>query len=211
MDLTASKKLNKRSAPAFDPKYFFDATAATLGLLLLIPLLVLVAIAIRLETGGPVIFKQTRTGWRGKTFQIYKFRTMTVAENGPVIKQATFGDSRVTRVGVWLRKSSLDELPQLLNVIRGEMSLVGPRPHALAHDRLYEVQIPEYTARFAVRPGITGWAQVNGQRGETPFLNDMKRRVDLDLWYVNNCCFQLDLSILVKTVLNEISGKRDLH
>ena len=125
---------------------------------------------------------------------------MTVQEDGPVIQQATQGDTRVTRIGQWLRCTSIDELPQLLNVIRGEMSLVGPRPHALAHDEYYGRAIPTYARRFAARPGITGWAQVNGARGKTPAVADMQRRIALDLWYVEHWSLTLDITILARTV-----------
>jgi len=182
-------------------KYVLDVTLAAFALLILSPLLIVVAIAIRLDSKGPIIFKQTRTGLKGKTFEIYKFRTMTVLENGTTVEQAKIGDKRVTRVGRWLRRSSIDELPQLLNVLRGEMSLVGPRPHARAHDHYYGQYIPEYAGRFALRPGITGWAQVNGSRGETPTLAHMQRRVDLDLWYVQNWNHLLDFRILIQTIV----------
>ena len=149
---------------------------------------------------GPALFKQIRTGLNGKPFRTYKFRTMTVQEDGAVIQQVTQGDTRVTRIGQWLRRTSIDELPQLLNVIRGEMSLVGPRPHALAHDEYYGREIPTYARRFAAKPGITGWAQINGSRGETPAVADMQRRIDLDLWYVQHWSLTLDLTILARTV-----------
>jgi exopolysaccharide biosynthesis polyprenyl glycosylphosphotransferase len=192
---------------AIEVKHIFDVILAVLGLLLLSPLLLLVALSVRFDSKGPVIFKQTRTGLRGKQFQIYKFRTMCVLENGPMVQQVVRGDKRVTRVGRWLRRTSIDELPQLLNVIRGEMSLVGPRPHALAHDHYYEQHLPDYCARFLVRPGITGWAQINGLRGETPTIEDMRRRLEFDLWYVQNRSHAIDLMILVRTVLVEIIGR----
>src|SRR3954453_4315644 len=168
------------------------------------PLLVLIALVIRLDSNGPALFTETRTGLNGKKFRIYKFRTMTVQEDGAVVQQATQGGPRVTRIGRILRKTSLDELPQLLNVIRGEMALVGPRPHALAHDQHYGRAIPTYEHRFAVKPGITGWAQVNGARSETPTVADMKRRIDFDLWYVQHQSLALDLTILARTVIAEI-------
>jgi len=192
-------------------KYVLDGVLAALGLFLLSPLLVLVALAIRLDSNGPALFKQIRTGLNGKPFRIYKFRTMTVQEDGAVIQQATPGDPRVTRIGGILRRTSLDELPQLLNVIRGEMSLVGPRPHALAHDAYYGREIPSYAGRFAVKPGITGWAQVNGSRGETPTVADMQRRIDLDLWYVQNWSLALDLEILAQTVVAETTRRTSAY
>jgi putative colanic acid biosynthesis UDP-glucose lipid carrier transferase len=197
----------QRNLADHEVKYILDVAFAALALLLLTPLLIVVAIAIRLDSKGPIIFKQTRTGLKGRTFEIYKFRTMTVLENGPTVEQATVGDKRVTRIGRWLRRSSIDELPQLINVIRGEMSLVGPRPHAQAHDYYYGQCIPEYAGRFAVRPGITGWAQVNGSRGETPTLAHMQRRVDLDLWYVQNWNHALDFKILIETVVVEVTQR----
>lgn len=188
-------------------KYILDIAMATFALLILVPLLIAVAIAIRLDSKGPIIFRQTRTGLKGRTFEIYKFRTMTVLENGTIVEQARIGDKRVTRVGRWLRRSSIDELPQLINVLRGEMSLVGPRPHARAHDTYYGQHIPEYSGRFEVRPGITGWAQVNGSRGETPTLAHMQRRVDLDTWYVQNWNHALDFRILIQTIAILVSRR----
>jgi len=192
-------------------KSVLDVVLAALGLLVLSPLLFLLALAIRLDSTGPALFRQTRTGLNGKKFRIYKLRTMTVQEDGAVIQQATQGDPRVTRIGRILRKTSLDELPQLLNVIRGEMALVGPRPHALAHDDYYGREIPAYEHRFAVKPGITGWAQVNGSRGETRTLADMQRRIDLDLWYVEHRSLALDVTILVRTVLAGITHRTNAY
>src|SRR5690242_9973015 len=155
----------------------FDILIAGIVLVLLAPLLALIALLVRLDSPGPAIFRQTRTGLNGRTFLIYKFRTMHVQEDGAVVQQARRGDARVTRLGEILRKTSLDELPQLINVLRGEMALVGPRPHPRALDAHYGKLIPTYEQRFAVRPGITGWAQINGARGETPELADMRRRI----------------------------------
>jgi exopolysaccharide biosynthesis polyprenyl glycosylphosphotransferase len=178
-----------------------DAGLACLVLILLAPLLVLMALLIRLDSPGPVLFRQTRTGLHGRVFRIYKFRTMHVQEDGPEIRQACRADPRVTRVGRILRCTHLDELPQLLNVLRGEMTLVGPRPHALAHDEHYSREIPLYSRRFQAKPGMTGWAQVNGARGETPTLEHMQRRIELDLWYVENRSLTLDLQILARTAI----------
>jgi lipopolysaccharide/colanic/teichoic acid biosynthesis glycosyltransferase len=172
------------------------------------PFLLMISLAVWTESPGPILFRQTRGGFNGRTFEILKFRTMFVMENGPTIIQATSNDCRVTRLGRLLRRYSIDELPQLLNVLRGDMSLVGPRPHALAHDRQYGSLISTYPCRHHVKPGITGWAQVNGFRGETPTLHLMKRRVELDLWYVTNWSFLLDLRILCRTVL-EICRSRN--
>ena len=143
-------------------------------MLLLAPLLMTAAIMIRLDSMGNVIFKQSRRGFNGKPFQIWKFRSMTVAENGHTVTQATKSDARVTRVGRVLRRTSIDELPQLWNVLRGDMSLVGPRPHALAHDNYYDELISKYVYRHHMKPGLTGWAQVNGFRGETPTIDLME-------------------------------------
>jgi putative colanic acid biosynthesis UDP-glucose lipid carrier transferase len=192
-----------------DPKRSLDILFAAAGLLVVAPLLLLIAVLIRLNSPGPALFRQTRKGLNGVPFRIYKFRSMRVQEDGPIIHQATRNDTRVTRIGRWLRRTSLDELPQLINVLQGEMSLVGPRPHALAHDEYYAREIPAYTARFAVRPGITGWAQVNGARGETPRILDMERRVALDLAYIRNASVRAYLKILVRTVLVEFTHRRN--
>ena len=181
-------------------KRSIDLAGALTGLVLLTPLLLLTAIAIKLDTSGPILFKQRRQGFNGKQFVIFKFRTMSVMEDGENVKQAQQFDRRVTRVGRWLRSSSIDELPQLLNVLTGEMSLVGPRPHALAHDNYYAQQISNYAFRHHMKPGITGWAQANGARGETPDIASMKRRIELDQWYVDNWTIWLDFKIILKTV-----------
>jgi exopolysaccharide biosynthesis polyprenyl glycosylphosphotransferase len=188
-----------------------DFTLAATALLALAPLLALITLLIRLDSQGPALFRQTRTGQHGRQFRIYKFRTMRVQEDGAVVRQATKGDPRVTRIGVFLRKSSLDELPQLLNVLRGEMALVGPRPHALAHDVYYRAEIAAYNSRFAVKPGITGWAQINGSRGETPTLAHMQHRAELDLWYIKNQSLGLNLQILFRTVLAEITRRTNAY
>jgi exopolysaccharide biosynthesis polyprenyl glycosylphosphotransferase len=185
-------------------KRAMDLAIASLALFFLLPLLLTVAIAIKLDSRGPVLFWQTRRGLYGRPFKILKFRTMTVLEDGSVVEQAKREDSRVTRLGRCLRRTSIDELPQLINVIRGEMSLVGPRPHALAHDDYYGRLIEDYSGRHDVKPGITGWAQINGARGETPELADMRRRVELDLWYVQRWSVGLDLKIIVVTAIQVI-------
>jgi Undecaprenyl-phosphate glucose phosphotransferase len=181
-------------------KRCFDLTLATAGLLTLVPLKLVTALLIKLDSRGPVFFRQKRNGFNGQTFDIFKFRTMHVLENGSVIKQAARDDPRVTRLGRWLRKSSIDELPQLFNVIRGEMSLVGPRPHATSHNTEYEKLIANYAFRHHVKPGLTGWAQVNGYRGETRQVEQMERRVEHDLWYINNWSPWLDLRIVLRTI-----------
>jgi exopolysaccharide biosynthesis polyprenyl glycosylphosphotransferase len=178
-----------------------DILVAATALLLLSPTLALVALVIRLDSSGPIIFRQTRLGRNGVPFEIYKFRTMKVWEDGTDVRQACREDARVTRVGRWLRKTSIDELPQLINVLRGDMSLVGPRPHALAHDRYYGECIPKYSVRQNVRPGLTGWAQVNGHRGETPTIDKMAQRIALDLWYIDHLNESLDVEIMLRTLI----------
>jgi putative colanic acid biosysnthesis UDP-glucose lipid carrier transferase len=177
-------------------KRILDVALALTILVLVSPLMVLVSLAIKLESAGPIIFKQRRTGFNGQEFTIYKFRSMSVLEDGRQLAQARRNDPHITRVGQILRQSSIDELPQLLNVLRGEMSLVGPRPHAVAHDDKYRASISSYAFRHHVKPGITGWAQINGQRGETPLIRDMERRIDLDLWYIDNWSIMLDFKIM---------------
>ncbi len=185
----------------------FDLVLATFGSIFFLPMLLVAAIAIKLESAGPVIFKQRRRGFNGREFTIYKLRTMTVLEDGPDIRQAERNDRRITRVGTVLRRTSIDELPQLLNVLRGDMSLVGPRPHAVAHDDQYSRCIANYAFRNHVKPGLTGWAQVNGLRGETAQIELMKRRVEHDVWYINNWSLWLDLFIVVRTCFVTVWGK----
>ena len=191
-------------------KRLFDALAAFLAIILLSPFLCVVALLIKLGSPGPVFFLQTRNGYRGKPFKIVKFRSMDVQEDGPVVPQASRDDPRVTRVGRILRKSSIDELPQLFNVLIGQMSLVGPRPHAQAHDELYAKAIENYEIRQHVKPGITGWAQVNGLRGETAELDQMYRRIEHDLWYAVNASLLLDAEILVRTIF-EVFRQRNAY
>jgi Undecaprenyl-phosphate glucose phosphotransferase len=180
-------------------KRCLDIGLALFALVTLAPLLVMVSIVIKLDSPGAVIFRQWRRGFNGKPFEIWKFRSMTVCENGPSIIQATKADARVTRIGRMLRMTSIDELPQLWNVLRGDMSLVGPRPHALAHDNYYDDLISNYACRHHMKPGLTGWAQVNGFRGETPTIDLMERRVEYDVWYVRNWSVWLDLKIMART------------
>ena len=191
-------------------KRAMDVVLASALLVLLAPSLLLIAIAIRLDSAGPVFFRQVRNGYRGEPFRIFKFRTMYVIEDGPVVRQARRGDSRVTRIGRLLRKTSLDELPQLLNVVLGDMSLVGPRPHAQAHDDFYARAIENYEVRQHVKPGLTGWAQVNGLRGETQDLEAMYRRIEYDLWYALNASILFDCEILFRTVA-EIFRQRNAY
>ncbi len=184
-----------------------DYILAGLALLALFPLFAIIAAAIKLESKGPVFFRQRRHGFNHEVIHVTKFRTMTTTDDGPVIKQAEKGDKRITKVGAFLRRSSLDELPQLLNVIRGEMSIVGPRPHALAHNEYYSTLVEHYAARHRVKPGITGWAQVNGFRGETRKPSDMMNRVKYDLYYIDNWSLLFDLRILLTTVFAVVAAK----
>jgi putative colanic acid biosysnthesis UDP-glucose lipid carrier transferase len=188
--LTIFERLQKRC---------LDIGLASFALLLLAPLILTAALLVKLDTPGPIIFRQSRRGFNGKPFEIWKFRSMTVAENGSTVTQATRQDKRVTRIGRFLRKTSIDELPQLWNVLRGEMSLVGPRPHALAHDSYYDQLIGKYVYRHHMKPGLTGWAQVNGFRGETPTIDLMEKRVEYDVWYVSNWSIWLDVRIMFRT------------
>jgi Undecaprenyl-phosphate glucose phosphotransferase len=182
-------------------KRIFDMVGSVVLLLLLWPVIALAGLAIRLETPGPVIFRQHRHGFFDKPFAIYKLRTMTTMDNGAHIPQATRNDPRITRVGRFLRRWNIDELPQLLNVLKGEMSLVGPRPHAIVHNDAYAAVLAHYARRHRVKPGITGWAQVNGLRGESDTIEKMSRRVDYDLYYIENWSVAFDIRILVMTVL----------
>ncbi len=176
-----------------------DILLSSVALLLGWPVLLAIAIAVKLSSPGPVLFKQRRYGLHGEEILVYKFRTMTVWEDGPVVEQATQRDGRVTAIGRLLRRSSLDELPQLLNVLRGEMSFVGPRPHAVAHNELYRKLISGYMIRHKVRPGMTGWAQMHGLRGETRTVEQMRQRVEFDLDYLRNWSLWLDVRIILKT------------
>ena len=178
-----------------------DFVLALLILVLISPLLLVIAMGVRLSSPGPVLFKQRRYGLDGKRIVVYKFRTMTVAEDGDVVRQATRDDSRVTRFGAFLRRTSLDELPQFINVLQGRMSVVGPRPHAVAHNEMYRKLIRGYMIRHKVKPGITGFAQVNGWRGETDTVDKMKRRIEYDLQYLRNWSLLLDVHIILKTVV----------
>lgn len=174
--------------------------------ILAIPML-FIAAAVKLTSPGPIIFKQKRYGLDGKQIYIYKFRSMTAMDNGPVVKQATKNDPRITKLGSFLRRTSLDELPQFINVLQGRMSIVGPRPHAVAHNEQYRKLIKGYMLRHKVRPGITGWAQVNGLRGETSTINKMVERVEYDLDYIHRWSVWLDVKIIVMTIFNGFVNK----
>jgi putative colanic acid biosynthesis UDP-glucose lipid carrier transferase len=181
-------------------KRLTDIMVAGFALLLFLPLLLIVMLVIRLESPGHAIFRQRRTGYRGQVFTIYKFRTMTVTEDCAKVRQATRNDARVTAVGALLRKLSIDELPQLWNVLKGDMSIVGPRPHALAHDEYYGGMNPTYAARFRAKPGLTGYAQVNGFRGEIRDTRCMSDRVAADNSYIEAWSPALDMAILMRTL-----------
>jgi putative colanic acid biosynthesis UDP-glucose lipid carrier transferase len=169
-----------------------------------------IALGVKLSSPGPILFKQRRYGLDGRKIVVYKFRSMTVAEDGDVVRQATRNDSRVTRFGAFLRRTSLDELPQLINVLQGRMSVVGPRPHAVAHNEMYRKLIRGYMIRHKVRPGITGLAQVNGWRGETETVEKMKGRIEMDLAYLRSWSLALDLQIILKT-LAVVLGRKNAY
>jgi undecaprenyl-phosphate glucose phosphotransferase len=199
--LSPAERLAKRT---------IDIVIAPVALVLLLPVMALTALAIKLDGPGPIIFRQRRKGFNGQEFVMLKFRTMSVQEDGAVVSQATRHDPRITPIGRVLRSASIDELPQLVNVLRGEMSLIGPRPHALAHDDQFQKIVGDYAFRHHVKPGLTGWAQCNGSRGATPSVEEIARRVKLDLWYINNWSLLLDLQILLKTFF-EVIRKRNAY
>ena len=182
-------------------KRSFDIVVSGASLIALSPIMIIAAIMVKLDSKGPAIFKQRRLGFNGREFVIFKFRTMTSMDDGSVVKQATKGDMRITRVGRVLRRTSIDELPQLFNVLIGNMSIVGPRPHAMAHDQYYGELISDYAFRQHVKPGITGWAQSRGHRGETPHVGAMQDRVKHDLWYINHWSIWLDIHICIRTAV----------
>ena len=188
---TGTNRLVKRAS---------DLLLASLILLLIAPVMLAVALAVKLSSPGPVIFKQRRNGLDGEEITIYKFRSMTTMDNGQVVRQATRDDPRITPLGAFIRRTSLDELPQFINVLQGQMSIVGPRPHAVAHNELYRQLIKAYMVRHKVKPGITGWAQVNGHRGETETIEKMQARVEYDLEYLRNWTLGLDLVIILRTI-----------
>jgi len=177
-----------------------DIVLSTLILLMISPILVVLAIGVKMSSPGPIIFRQRRTGLDGEIIEVYKFRSMRAEDDGPVVKQATRDDPRITPFGAVIRKTSLDELPQFINVLQGRMSIVGPRPHAVAHNEQYRKLVKAYMARHKVKPGITGWAQVNGLRGETDTLDKMAARIEFDLEYLRNWTLGLDLLIIARTV-----------
>ena len=178
-----------------------DIVLSALIIALISPILLAVAIGVKLSSPGPVVFRQRRYGLDGKEILVYKFRSMTVTEDGAKVTQATRDDKRITPFGAFIRRTSLDELPQFINVIQGRMSIVGPRPHAVAHNELYRSLIKGYMVRHKVKPGITGWAQVNGYRGETDTVDKMEKRISFDLEYLRNWSLLMDLKIIVRTAL----------
>jgi putative colanic acid biosynthesis UDP-glucose lipid carrier transferase len=184
-----------------------DVVLSSLILLLIAIPMVLIAIGVKLSSPGPVLFKQTRYGLDGRRIAVWKFRSMSVTEDGAHVPQAQKNDPRVTKFGAFLRATSLDELPQFINVLRGEMSIVGPRPHAVAHNEAYRKQINGYMLRHKVKPGITGWAQINGWRGETDTLEKMEGRIEHDLWYIRSWSVLLDLKIILQTVFRGFAGR----
>ncbi|MGF6378581.1 putative colanic acid biosynthesis UDP-glucose lipid carrier transferase [Paraburkholderia atlantica] len=196
------------SPPQMWPKLMFDRLFAALALFALAPLFVVLAVGIKLTSPGPVFFRQIRKGVDGQPFRIYKFRSMTVhKEQDGQITQATRNDSRVTKLGSFMRRTSLDELPQFLNVLLGQMSVVGPRPHAIEHDDLYKDQVYGYMHRYRIKPGITGWAQVNGYRGATTKVEKMEARVKFDLFYIQNWSFWFDVKIVFITIFKGFVGR----
>lgn len=196
------------SDPQLWPKRVFDRLFALAVLVPLLPLFIVLGIAVKLSSPGPVLFKQKRKGVDGQEFEIFKFRTMRVhQEQHGVVRQASRHDARITKVGAFLRRTSLDELPQFLNVLLGQMSVVGPRPHAIEHDDLYKDLIDGYMYRYRIRPGITGWAQVNGYRGETRKVEKMEARVKFDLFYIQNWTFWFDIKIILITLVKGFVGR----
>ena len=181
-------------------KRISDIILSLLILVVISPAMLVIGLLVKLGSPGPAIFKQRRYGLDGEEILVYKFRSMAVTEDGPTIQQASRNDLRVTRLGAFLRRTSLDELPQFINVLQGRMSVVGPRPHAVAHNEVYRTLIKGYMVRHKVRPGITGWAQVNGLRGETDTLDKMQARIDFDLDYLRHWSLQLDMFIILKTI-----------
>jgi exopolysaccharide biosynthesis polyprenyl glycosylphosphotransferase len=189
----------------------FDIVFSSLTLLVLTPIVFpIVALLIKLSSRGPIFFKQERTGEQGNSFWCWKFRTMQVNPDADKV-QATWNDARITSIGRFLRKTNMDELPQFLNVLKGEMSVVGPRPHMLKHTEDYRQRVSKFLVRHFAKPGITGWAQVNGFRGETKQVSDMEKRVEADIWYVENWSLLLDLRIIFKTILNMIRGEKNAY
>jgi len=197
--------INIYDTPLDDPgnaviKRLVDIILSILILLLISPFFLFIAIGVKLSSPGPAIFKQLRYGLNGDEINVYKFRTMTTQDNGSVVEQASKNDPRITRFGAFLRRTSLDELPQFINVIQGRMSIVGPRPHAVAHNEEFRKLVPKYMQRHLIKPGITGWAQVHGWRGETDTLEKIQKRVEFDLYYIKHWSLWMDIRIIILTV-----------
>lgn len=184
-----------------------DIVLSSIILTIIAPVLLAVSVAVKVTSAGPVLFKQRRYGISGEDITVWKFRSMTVQDNGDTIQQATKNDVRITRLGGFLRRTSLDELPQFFNVLMGDMSIVGPRPHAAAHNELYRKKIRGYMLRHAVKPGITGWAQINGWRGETDTLEKMQYRIDYDHWYISHWSIWLDIKIIFLTIFKGFTAR----
>ena len=199
---TSNRKLYSNSNIGINSvlKRIFDIVFSSVAIIFLCPVIIVISVLIKLSSPGPVIFKQNRHGLNGEEIAVWKFRTMSVMEDGNNVKQAKKNDSRITPVGKYLRMTSLDELPQFFNVLCGSMSVVGPRPHAVAHNLYYRTKIDNYATRHIVKPGITGWAQINGARGETETIDKMALRLKFDLEYIQNWTFWLDIQIVFITV-----------
>jgi len=218
MQILSNKMINFLGLPAIDlnqpvsndargiAKELFDKVFALTALILLLPLFIVLGVLIKLSSPGPVFFKQPRLGLNGKPFNVYKFRSMRLHNDGGVVRQATQGDPRITPIGRFIRRTSLDELPQFINVLMGDMSVVGPRPHALQHNELYKEKVEMYMLRHRVKPGITGWAQIHGYRGETDTDDKMIKRVQFDLHYIQNWTFWMDLKIIAWTAFKGWTG-----
>ena len=202
--LVAGERMNKARVKL---KRVMDVALSLFVISLIWPVMLLVAVAVKLTSEGPILFKQKRQGLNGDVFYIYKFRSMKVhAEKSGQVTQAKKNDSRITSVGRFIRKTSIDELPQFFNVVKGDMSIVGPRPHALEHDKYYGERIQGYNDRYMKKPGITGLAQISGCRGETATIEEMKKRIDKDLEYIQSCSLSLDIKIMVKTPFTLLKG-----
>lgn len=204
----ASKVKSKASSSR--AKRAFDITFAFLLIAFLLPALLVIALLVKLDSKGPVIFRQKRSGLNGELFQIFKFRSMTCMEDGDTVRQAQAGDMRVTRIGRILRRTSLDELPQIFNIFNGDMSFVGPRPHALSHDKVFAGQVADYDRRFEAKPGLTGLAQVRGFRGEIRETSDLTQRIEADIEYIDNWSFSKDVGIFFGTV-KVVFGDRNAY
>ena len=198
-------QIHRPPLSAFDLfiKRAFDLAGATIGLIVLSPLFLVISIAIKIDSRGPALFRQTRHGFNNDEIRVFKFRSMTTMEDGVQVTPAVENDPRVTRIGRIIRRTNIDELPQIINVLRGEMSLVGPRPHAAAHNALFNELIPPFSRRHNVKPGITGWSQVNGHRGSINTLEKLQRRIEYDLYYIDNWSFLFDLKILMMTLFSK--------